>query len=141
MCTYKVNRNAFYEDIKSLFKTICDCSVHLEHVRTDCSMNGNILLSGTLANSNNITASTLIDMLQVWLLTSTDPVIVLQQQPFKLTTQCPVKLTSATVDACHNLKVTTPVSNETAVIIGGSFVGGLLMGILTTLVTLCIGLW
>ena len=138
----KVN-SAFYEDIKTLFKNVCDCSVDLEHLRADCSKTGTMLLSGTVIYSNsegNITASTLIDMLQVWLLTSTDPVIMLQQQPFKLITQCPIKLTSATLDVCSNLKVATPVTSESAVI-GGSFLGGVLTGILASLVTLCIGLW
>ena len=142
---YKVNRSAFYEDIRSLFKTICDCSVDLEQVRADCSMTGNTLLSGTVIYSNansegNITASTLIDMLQVWLLASTDPVLTLQNQPFKLIPQCPVRLTLATVDACHNLKIASLGVNESAVI-GGSFIGGVLTGVLACLVTLCIGLW
>ena len=138
----KVN-SAFYEDIKTLFKNVCDCSVDLEYLRTDCSKTGTMLLSGTVIYSNsegNITASTLIDMLQVWLPMSTDPVIMLQQQPFKLITQCPIKLTSATLDACSNLKVATPVTSESAVI-GGSFLGGVLTGILDSSVTLCIGLW
>ena len=108
----------------------------------DCLTTRNMLLTGTVVYSNsdrNITASTLVDMLQVWLLTSTDPVIVLQQQPFKLITHCPAKLTSATVNVCNNLKVATSGSSESAVI-GGSFIGGVLTGILSCLVTLCIGL-
>ena len=75
-------------------------------------MTGNIRLSGTINYSNqegNITASTLIDMLQIWLLTSTDPVIMLQNQPFKLISQCPVRLTLTTGDACSNLKVNVAV--------------------------------
>ena len=106
-------------------------------------MTGAMLLLGTVIYSNsegNITASTLVDMLQVWLLVSTNPVIMLQNQPFKLITQCPVRLTSATVDACRNLKVATLVTNESAVI-GGSFAGGVLTGVFARLVTLCIGLW
>ena len=140
--TQKVN-SAFYEDIKTLFNNVCDCSVDLEHLRADCSITGTMLLSGTVIYSNsegNIMASTLIDMLQVWLLTSTDPVIMLQQQPFKLITQCPIKLTLATLDACSNLKAATPVTSESAVI-GGSFIGGVLTGVFASLVTLCIGLW
>ena len=141
----KVN-SALYESIRSLFKNICDYSVDLEHVRANCSRTGTMLLSGTVVYSNsegNITASTLIDMLQVWLLMSTDPVVMLRQQhPFKLITRCPVKLTSATVDACNNLKgvTVTPLTSESAVI-GGSFLGGVLTGILACLVALCIGLW
>ena len=115
----------------------------LEDVRVDCSMNRNMLLSGTVIYSNrdgNITASTLLDMLQVWLLTSTDPVITLQTQSFKLIAQCPVELNSETAEACLNLKLTIPESIETAVI-GGSFIGGVVAGILTCIVVLCIGLW
>jgi hypothetical protein len=112
-------------------------------------MTGSMLLSGTAVYSNsegNITASTLIDMLQVWLLTSTNPTITLQHQTFKLITQCPTRLTSATVDVCQSLtqkpelKVATLVANESAAI-GGSFTGGVVTGILACLVTLCIGLW
>ena len=103
-----------------------------------------MLLSGTVIYTNsegNITASTLIDMLQVWLLTTTDPTITLQHQPFKLISQCPVRLTLATVDICRNLTLKSDsVVNVPAAIIGGSFIGGVLTGILACLVTLCIRL-
>lgn len=119
-------------------------------MRVECSTSGNILLSGTVVYSNNegyVTASTLIDMLQVWLLTSTNPVITLQNQSFNLITQCPVRLTSATVNACHNLKsVATSVASmasscSVSAVVGGSFIGGVLTGILACLATVCIGLW
>ena len=124
----------------------------LEQVSVDCFTTGNMLLSGTVnqiySNSEgNITTNTLIDMLQVWLLTTTDPTITLQHQPFKLITQCPIRLSSATVDVCRNLtlkpfsEAATQVANDLAPIIGGSFIGGVLTGILACLVTLCIGLW
>ena len=114
----------------------------LEQVSVDCFVTGNILLSGTVIYSNsegNVTASTLIDMLQVWLLTSADPTITLQHQRFKLITQCPARLTSATVDVCRNLSQKPEVNVSAA--IGGSFIGGVLTGILACLITLCIGLW
>ena len=85
-------------------------------------------------------------MLQVWLLTTTDPILMLQHQPFKLISQCPVRLSSATVDVCQNLtlkpacEAATQVANYSAAI-GGLFIGGVLTGILACLVTLCIGLW
>ena len=78
-------------------------------------------------------------MLQVWLLTTTDPTITLQHQHFKLITQCPARLTSATVDVCRNLNQKPEVNVSAA--IGGSFIGGVLTGIMACLVTLCIGLW
>ena len=111
-------------------------------MKVDCLATENMLLSGTVINSNsewNVTASTLIDMLQVWLLTSTDPTITLQHQPFKLISQCPVRLTLATVDICRNLTLKTEVNVSAA--IGGSFIGGVLTGIMACLVTLFIGLW
>ena len=128
----------------SLFKTIrfCNCAVDLEQVNVDCLATGNMLLSGAVIYTNsegNVTASTLIDMLQVWLLTSTDPTITLQHQLFKLITQCPARLTSATVDICRNLSQKPEVNVSAA--IGGSFIGGVLTGILACLITLCIGLW
>ena len=128
----------------SLFKTIrfCNCAVDLEQVNVDCLATGNMLLSGTVIYTNsegNITASTLIDMLQVWLLTTTDPTITLQHQPFKLISQCPVRLTLATVDICRNLTLKSEVNVPAA--IGGSFIGGVLTGILACFVTLCIRLW
>ena len=125
-----------------LFKTVCDCTVDLEQVKVDCLATENMLLSGTVIKSNsegNVTASTLIDMLQVWLLTSTDPTITLQHQPFKLISQCPVRLTLATVDICRNLTLKTEVNVSAA--IGGTFIGGVLTGIMACLVTLFIGLW
>ena len=106
-------------------------------------MTGSMLVSGTVIYSNsdgNITASTLIDMLQVWLLTSSDPIIMFQQQTFKLIAQCPVELNSETAEACLKLKLTVPEPIESAVI-GGSFIGGVVMGITVCMVALCIGLW
>ena len=131
----------------------------LEELRVDCFTTGNMLLSGTVIYSNsegNVTASTLIDMLQVWLLTTTDPTITLQRQLFKLISQCPhpaIRLTAATVesDVCHNLTLNTEAATQVVsakestayelAAIGGSFIGGVLTGILACLVTLCIGLW
>ena len=143
--TQKVDAT-FYEDIRNLFKTVCDCRVDLEDVRVDCSMTGNIgmLLSGKVIYSNsegNITASTLIDILQVWLLTSADPVIMIKHQQLKLIAQCPVELNSETAEACLNLKLMIPESIESS-IIGGSFIGGVVAGILTCIIiaVLCIGL-
>ena len=149
--TDKVNRSALHENIWNLFKTVCDCTVDLEQVKVDCLATGNMLLSGTVIYSNsegNVTASMLVNMLQVWLLTSTDPTITFQLQPFEFITQCPARLSSATVDACHNLTLKPDheaatqlqVANDSAAI-GGSFIGGVLTGILACLVTLCIGLW
>ena len=119
-------------------------------MRVDCLATGNTLLSGIVIYSNsegNITSSTLIDRLQVWLLTSNDPTITLQHQPYKLIIQCPARLSSATVDACHNLtlkpfsEAATQVANDSAPIIGVTFIGGVLTGILACFVTLFIGLW
>ena len=143
--TLKVD-TVVYEDIRNLFKRVSDCTVDLEDVRIGCSMTGSIQLSGTVIYSNsegNVTASTLIDILQVWLLTSTDPVITLQQQRFKLIAKCPVKLNSATVDVCSNLTVVGVAASEAnePAVIGGSFIGGVVTGILTCAVLLCIGLW
>ena len=112
----------------------------------DCIMTGNTLVSGTVTYSNsegNVTASVLIDMLQVWLVTSIDPVIMIQELPFQLVTQCPVKLNSVTMDACSNLKADTssPMTSCDPGVIGGSFIGGVMTGIFACLVTLCIRLW
>ena len=143
----KINNTGYYEDIKRLFKTVCNCSVDLEHVRVECSsVTGTMLLLGTVTYSDSegsVTASTLIDKLQVWLLTSTNPVITLQNQSFNLISQCPVRLTSATEGVCSNLRVATSdsVASESATIIGGSFFGGVLTGVLACIVTLCIGFW
>ena len=139
-CSQKESeRYTLYEDTKSLFKTVCDCIVDLENVSVDCSMTGHMLLSGTVICSNidgNVTASTLIDILQVWLLTSAD---TLQNQPFKLIAQCPVELNTETADAYLNLKLTIPESIKSEAI-GGSFIGGVVMGVLTCIVVLFIGL-
>ena len=113
-------------------------------MKVDCLATGNMLLSGTVIYTNsegNVTASTLIDMLQVWLLTTTDPTITLQHQPFKLISQCPVRLTLATVDICRNLTLKPDYEVNVPTAIGESFIGGVLTGILACLVTLCIRLW
>ena len=54
----------------------------------------------------NITASLLVDMLQVWLLTSTEEIIVtLGQQSFIVNSQCPPRVNAASPDLCDKLHV------------------------------------
>ena len=145
-----------YEDVRIFFKTLCGCTVDLEDLLLDCSATGALLMTGTVVYSNsegNITSSTLVDMLQVWLLTSTNPVIILNQQSFKLNAQCPPKLNSLSEHSCDNLVVSSALdldnlvtsasnleSSEPAVI-GGSFIGGVVTGLFMCVAALCIGLW
>ena len=113
-------------------------------------------MTGAVISSNseeNITATTIVDMFQVWLLASTDPVIILNQQSFKLNVQCPAKLSLVSEHVCDNLVVTSALDPDNLVtsaldhesskpaVISGSFIGGVVTGCFVCVLVLCIGLW
>lgn len=111
-------------------------------------------MGAVTGGSRNITAGLLVDMLQVWLLTSTEPItMTLEDHPFNLNTQCPARINSAVPDVCTKLPTKSTLcmeGNKTLIkeeqgisgaIVGGGFVGGVVVGFLTCVIMLCIGIW
>ena len=126
-----------------MFKAFCSCVITPYDLSANCSRAGNVLVRGVITGAEgNITASLLVDMLQVWLLTSTEEIIVtLGQQSFIVNSQCPPRVNSASPDLCDELAVATPLQQTNGGIVGGSFVGGMILGVLGCVVILCSGIW
>ena len=86
-------------------------------------------------------------------MTSTNPVIVLNQQLLKLNAQCPARLNLVSEHVCDNLVVTSALYPDNLVtsaldresskpaVISGSFIGGAVTGFFVCVLVLCIGLW
>ena len=103
-----------------------------------------------IVGSKNVTATILVDMLQVWLITSTDPItMTIGKQTFRLNTQCPPRINSAVPDVCTKLPTkSTPhmqgnIEGQgiSGAIVGGGFVGGVVVGSLACVSILCFGIW
>ena len=103
-----------------------------------------------IVGSRNITATSLVDMLQVWLITSTDPItMTIGKQTFRLNTHCPARINSAVPDVCTKLPTkSTPCMQRntegqgiSGAIVGGGFVGGMVVGFLACVIILCVGIW
>lgn len=146
--------NFLHEEITKIMKTSCGCEVDLYNISAVCTTTGNLLVRGVI-NSNkqgNITTGIIVDMLQVFLLTATDPVIVsIGQQSFKLNVHCPPRVNLASPSLCENvqqfmndLEGNQQVQDDHYAggsIIGGSFVGGMVAGFLTCVAILLFGIW
>ena len=80
-----------HEEITNIFEAFCHCVVDVNDISVICSTTGSLLVKGAvIVGSRNITATTLVDMLQVWLITSTDPItMTIGKQTFRLNTHCP----------------------------------------------------
>ena len=135
--------NSLVEDITN--KVFSNFKVDFYNLTVNRSTSGNLLVRGVITGAEgNITASLLVDMLQVWLLTSTEEIrVTLRQQSFKVNTQCPPRVNSASPDLCDKLHVcVVDISRSTSgVIVGGTLVGGMILGVLGCIIVLCIGIW
>ena len=135
--------NSLVEDITN--KVFSNFKVDFYNLTVNRSTSGNLLVRGVITGAEgNITASLLVDMLQVWLLTSTEEIrVTLGQQSFKVNSQCPPRVNSASPDLCDKLHVcVVDISRSTSgVIVGGTLVGGMILGVLGCIIVLCIGIW
>ena len=151
--------NSLVEAMTNMFKVFCNCTVDFHNLSVNCSTSGNLLVRGVITGAEgNITASLLVDMLQVWLLTSTEEIkVTLGQDSFKVNTQCPPRVNSALPDLCDKLPVRVDLQevdivttskqqnlssrSTSGVIVGGTLVGGMIVGFLGCIIVLCIGIW
>ena len=140
-----------HEEITNIFEAFCPCVVDVNDISVICSTTGSLLVKGAvIVGSRNITATTLVDMLQVWLITSTDPItMTLEKQTFRLNMHCPVRINSAVPDVCTKLPTKSTICMQrntegqgiSGAIVGGGFVGGVVVGFLACVIILCVGIW
>ena len=134
------------DEITDIITASCDCPVNLDSLSVNCSTNRNVLVRGVIYSSSNISATVIVDMLQVRLLTSEEPlVMILGEQSFQLNKQCPTKINLALPDICNQiLPIKQTASTAAAVnggVIGGSFVGGIITGVFICVILLVVTVW
>lgn len=144
--------NFLHEKVTNILETSCGCVVDLYNITAACTMAGNLIVRGVVSSSNqsNTSASTAVDMLQVWLLTSTASIVVtIAQQSFNLNKQCPLRINLASPNMCENISSmdNSEVNQQTQEtcfgggVMIGSFVGGMVAGILTCVIIFFTGIW
>ena len=134
--------------LSEMFGVLCEtCDVYPSNVvdvELNCSASGLVYLSAGLVYSSpdgRITASTLTNGLQIWLLSHANPSILVNGVSVSLNKQCAPQLNDATQSACTQLLVsqTTEAVDSTEsslsftliTLIGGSL-GGLAAGVVIT---------
>ena len=133
----------------SIIQDLCDCNVtaaSFQNSSLTCSPT--TLESGDVAlftssliyssDSGSITASTLVDMLQAWLLTSDNISAAIDGNLVELTRTCPTKLSTLTTGVCTHMppppRMDCTMTHASSTdghggAIVGAFIGGLLAGI------------
>ena len=134
------------DEITDTLRASCDCAADLYSLSVNCSSTGNLLVKGVVNSLSNISAGMIVDMLQVRLLTSGEPLIItLGEQSFQLNTHCPTKVNLASPDVCIQiLEITKQVVSQRNTIggaVGGSFVGGMILGALACVIVLFTAVW
>ena len=97
------------------------------------------MLKGTVTysdESGNITATTVVESLQEWILTTEDASIEIRGNTFKLSKSCPTKINRLTnKNRCLAFSVESHAKDQTiAGNISGSFIGGAITGFALTIV-------
>ena len=88
-------------------------------------------------SEGRITASTLLDMFLTWMLSQDNPSIKVNGLRIALSKQCPTQLNVLTSDDC----IKTADAVGSTVLIAAGFFGGLIAGIVVTLITVRLIYW
>ena len=116
---------------------LCGCSASVEVTSLVCVSTELLHVNATLTysdESGEVTATTVVDMLQEWILNTNDPSIELDGNVMKLrlSRYCVARTTSLSDPKSTNPRI--------AGAIGGSFTGGIITGVLTTIFVICISI-
>ena len=101
------------------------------------------MLKGTVTYSDedgNITATTIVDFLQEWILTAEDASIKIGGNVLELSKLCPTKSNRFINNTCDAFPVESQSSKQSIEynIIGGSFFGGVIIGVLLSVLVMFI---
>ena len=133
-------------DILGLLCPSCDCisSSNIADMQLHCGASANtVYLTAALVYSSpdgSITASTLINMFQMWLLSEDSPSIVTDGTAVALSQQCPTQLNDATRITCIEVFISETAASDdaSAATIMGGFLAGVVAGILGTLLIIAV---
>ena len=132
--------------VRDVIQDVCSCTIApaaLQDLTLSCSANGSsVIVTANLSYSDasgEVTASDLIDTLQTWLLTDTQPALSVSGQTLSLSRACTLEYNEDAFNACFN-ELAPPVSNSDGAV-AGSFIGGLCAGLVLAAVAFGIVMW
>ena len=132
--------------VRDLVQDVCSCSIApaaLQDLTLSCSASGSsVIVTANLSYSDasgEVTASDLIDTLQTWLLTDTQPALSVSGQTLPLNRACTLEYNEDSFNVCLN-ELTPPVSNSDGAVVG-SFIGGWCAGLVLAAVAFGIVMW
>ncbi len=99
------------------------------------------MLKGTVIYSDpdgNVTATTVVDMLQEWILTSDSAAITIDGNILELSKSCLTRTNSLINNTCQAHSVDSYTSKQTVGYISGSFIGGVITGSLMSVLIMLI---
>ena len=155
-------QNRQFQDLKRAIHVILDnlcqeCDVYsfiFENMTLDCTVSQRFgFLTSALAYSNTdgtITASTLINMLFSWILTSeAKPSILVRNSTITLNQHCPSMVNSVTMDTCLRIVNSGSASTnavpvapiESKIIIAVTYPSGIITGIIMSIVAITLVIW
>ena len=148
--------------VRDVIQGVCSCSIApaaLQDLTLSCSTSGSsVIVTANLSYSDasgEVTASDLIDTLQTWLLTVTQPALSVSGQEFYLSRACAEEsrgevvfntcFDELTPPICNRNGTDTPISIDNISYsnkaLAGSFIGGLCAGLILAAVAFGIAMW
>ena len=91
------------------------------------------MFKGTVTYSDidgNITATTVVDVLQEWILTTDGASITIDGNALELSKSCPTRTNRLINSTCEAFPVDSHLSEQTIGYISSSFIGGVITGLL-----------
>ena len=143
--------------VRDLIQGVCSCSIApaaLQELTLTCSASGSsVIVTANLSYSDasgEVTASDLIDTLQTWLLTNTQPALSVSGQEFYLSRACAEDSRGEVIfntcfdeltPICNCNGTDTPPISYSNKALAGSFIGGLCAGLILAAVAFGIVMW
>lgn len=140
-----IEQSIISKNIHEKFQRICHCTAVSEINSMSCNSFQLLKLNGSITYSDErgeITATSVVDMIQEWILDTEDISIDIEGNIMELSRICRtrIKTSNITCTLLSRMKLNPRLS----ILIGsiaGSFVGGLITGVCTCVLVVCICFW
>ena len=132
-------------NINKTIQHLCNCSATVQLTSSSCTSERSLMLNGMVIYSDQngtITATTVVDILQEWILTADGAAsITIDGNALDLSKSCPTRTNRLINSTCEAFLVqVSHLSKRTVGYIGGLFIGGVMTGLLISMLTMLIWL-
>ena len=136
---YIIQNDPDTSNINETLQHLCNCSATVQLTSLSCTSEQFLMLKGTVTYSDpngTITATTVLDLLQEWIIATDGASITINGNALELSKSCPTRTNRLINSTCEAFPVQISHLNKQIVgYISGSFIGGVLTGLLISVLT------